>query len=87
MAKNKNGDNKQRSGLPKPRSTTEYDSKTFKPKRNQESYEGEDEDEDMINIDRIQGRVKSGTFRKISEVIDKHPDEALGVLRRWMMAA
>jgi flagellar M-ring protein FliF len=48
--------------------------------------EGENED-DMINIDRIQGRVKSGSYRKISEAIDKHPDEALGVLRRWMMAA
>lgn len=50
-------------------------------------FAGEEGDEDMINIDRIQGRVKSGSYRKISEVIDKHPEEALGVLRRWMMAA
>lgn len=44
----------------------------------------EDEEEDMINIDRIQGRVKSSSFRKINEIIDKHPEEALTVVRGWI---
>ena len=29
----------------------------------------------MINIDRVKGRVKSSMYRKINELIDKHPDE------------
>ncbi len=44
----------------------------------------EDEEEDMINIDRIKGGVKSSTLRKINEIIDKHPDEALNVMRSWI---
>lgn len=48
--------------------------------------EGEDEDE-MINIDRVSGRVKSATFRKVLEIIDKHPEEAMGVMRQWMNAS
>ncbi len=48
--------------------------------------EGED-DEELINIDRVSGRVKSATFRKVMEIIDKHPEEAIGVMRQWMNAA
>ena len=44
--------------------------------------EGEDED-DMISIDRIRGRVKSSNFRRISEVIERNPEEALNILRQW----
>ncbi len=46
-------------------------------------FEEEGEDE-MINIDRIQGRVKSASFRKINEIVDQHPDEALTLLRQWI---
>lgn len=56
------------------------------PQLTDQRFDGEEEG-DMINIDRIQGRVKSASYRKINEVIDKHPDEALNVLRLWMMAA
>lgn len=45
---------------------------------------GLEDEEDMINIDRIQGRVKSSTFRKLNELIDKHPDETLTVMRSWI---
>ncbi len=45
----------------------------------------EDEDEDLINIDRVEGRVKSASFRKINEIVDQHPDEALNILRQWMV--
>lgn len=44
---------------------------------------GEGEEEDMINIDRIQGKVKSSTYRKINDLIDKNPEETLNVLRQW----
>lgn len=44
---------------------------------------GDGEEDDMINIDRIQGKIKSSTFRKINELIEKHPEETLNVLRQW----
>jgi flagellar M-ring protein FliF len=43
----------------------------------------EDEEEDMIDIARISGKVKSSTFRKINELVGKHPEETLGILRQW----
>lgn len=43
-----------------------------------------DEEEDtMISINRVKGGVKSSTYRKVNDMIDKHPEESLGVLRRW----
>jgi len=46
-------------------------------------FEEEDEEE-LINIDRVQGRIKSASFRKINEIVDQHPDEALTILRQWI---
>lgn len=45
---------------------------------------GGDEDEDMIDIDRIQGKVRSSTVKKVQDILENNPDEALGALRRWM---
>ena len=46
-------------------------------------FEEEDED-DLINVDRVQGRIKSASFRKINEIVDQHPDEALNIMRQWI---
>lgn len=43
------------------------------------------DDDDMVNIDRINGQVKSSTYRKINDLVDKHPDETLTVVRSWAM--
>lgn len=40
--------------------------------------------EAMIDIDQIEGRVKMSSIRKIGEIVDKHPEEALAILRNWM---
>lgn len=44
----------------------------------------EEEDESLIDIDRIEGGVKSASFRKINELVGKHPDETLNIMRQWM---
>lgn len=44
----------------------------------------EEEEESMLNLDNISGRVKSSSLRKINEFIDKHPEEAMNVIRQWM---
>ncbi len=44
----------------------------------------ESEIERMIDISRVEGRVKASSLRKVGEIVDKHPDEAIGILRNWM---
>ena len=46
--------------------------------------DGEGEEEDMINIDRIQGKLRSSTYQKINNMIEKHPDETVQILRQWL---
>jgi flagellar M-ring protein FliF len=47
----------------------------------------EEEDENMINIDRIQGKLKSSSYAKINSMVEKHPDETAQILRAWLSAA
>jgi flagellar M-ring protein FliF len=45
----------------------------------------EEEDvEELIDIDRIEGRVKASSVKKVGEIVDKHPAEALSIIRTWM---
>jgi flagellar M-ring protein FliF len=48
--------------------------------------DGEDmeSEEDMINIDRIQGKLRSSTYQKINNMIEKHPEETVQILRQWL---
>lgn len=46
-----------------------------------------DEVEDMINIDRIQGKVKSSSYKKINGLVDKHAEETVQILRAWLSSA
>ena len=45
---------------------------------------GADDDEAMINLSNIEGRVKASSLRKIGDIIDKHPEEAVSIMRTWM---
>lgn len=47
---------------------------------------GEDEviADELIDIDKVEGRVKASSIRKIGEIVEKHPEEALSILRTWM---
>ena len=38
----------------------------------------------MIDIAHIEGRVKASSMKNIGEIIDKHPEEAVAILRNWM---
>lgn len=49
-----------------------------------EEIEGQ---EDMINIDRIQGKLRSSSYTKINNMVDKHPDETTQILRQWLTAS
>lgn len=42
-----------------------------------------EDEEDMISIDRVQGQVKSTTYRRINELIDANPEATVTILRDW----
>ena len=44
----------------------------------------EDQYEELIDIDRVEGRVKASSVKKVGEIIEKHPDEAIQIIRAWM---
>jgi flagellar M-ring protein FliF len=41
-------------------------------------------EESMIDISSIEGRVKASSLKKIGEIVDKHPEEAVSIVRNWM---
>ena len=43
-----------------------------------------DEFEELIDIDRVEGRVKASSVKKVGEIVEKHPEEALSIIRNWM---
>ncbi len=38
----------------------------------------------MIDISRIEGQVRESSIRKVGEVVQSHPEEALAILRTWL---
>ena len=47
-------------------------------------HDGGGEFDAMIDIAHIEGRVKASSLKKIGEIIEKHPEEAVSILRSWM---
>ena len=45
---------------------------------------GEEDYEELIDIDRVEGRVKSSSVKRVGEIVEKHPEEALSIIRNWM---
>lgn len=44
----------------------------------------EGELDELIDLDKVEGRVKASSIRKIGEIVEKHPEEALSIIRNWM---
>ena len=42
------------------------------------------EDESMVSIAQIEGQMRASSLRRVTELVDKHPDETLSILRGWM---
>lgn len=40
--------------------------------------------EQMIDISQVEGRVRASSIKKIGEIVDKHPEEAVAIVRSWM---
>ena len=44
----------------------------------------EEEDDVLIDIQGVEGKVKSSSIRKVEEIIDNYPQETVSVIRSWM---
>ena len=48
------------------------------------SDEDEEDLDELIDIDKVEGRVKASSLRKINDIVDKHPEEAIAIFRTWL---
>lgn len=49
-----------------------------------DSATGDYIDDAMVNLSNIQGQMRASSLRKVAELIDKHPDESISIVRGWM---
>ncbi|MGE4044423.1 MAG: flagellar basal-body MS-ring/collar protein FliF [Acetobacteraceae bacterium] len=42
------------------------------------------EDESMVNLSQIEGQMRASSLRKLAELVEKHPEETLTIMRGWM---
>lgn len=40
--------------------------------------------ESMIDISKIEGQVKGSSIRRVGEVVERHPEEAIAIMRSWL---
>jgi len=45
---------------------------------------GQSDMEQRIDIARIEGQVKASSVKRVSEFVDKHPEESVALLRTWL---
>lgn len=47
---------------------------------------GEDEEDmdSLIDIQQVEGRVRASSIKKIGEIVEAHPEEAVSIIRNWM---
>ena len=46
--------------------------------------EDDEESEQLIDLNRVEGRVRASSVRKIGEIVDQHPEEAVSIIRSWI---
>jgi flagellar M-ring protein FliF len=43
-------------------------------------------DESMVNVQNIEGQVRASAMRKLTELVEQHPEASLSIMRSWMTA-
>lgn len=46
--------------------------------------QGGQSEESLIDMSQVEGRVKSSSIKKVSEIVTNHPTETVSVIRNWM---
>jgi flagellar M-ring protein FliF len=47
--------------------------------------EGSTEDESMVSLGNVEGAIKASSLRQVADLVEKHPEESLAVMRSWMV--
>jgi flagellar M-ring protein FliF len=45
-----------------------------------------DEIDQMIDINQVEGRVRASSLKRISDLVNEHPEQAVNIMRGWMNA-
>lgn len=45
---------------------------------------GGQQDESLIDMSQVEGRVRSSSIKKVAEIVTNHPNETVSVIRNWM---
>ena len=57
---------------------------TMTPQLTTQNKADDEQLEELIDLQKVEGRVKASSIKKIGEIIDNHPQEAVGILRNWL---
>ena len=40
--------------------------------------------EKLIDMNKVEGQLHASSIRKVREIVEKHPDEAVAIVRTWL---
>jgi flagellar M-ring protein FliF len=43
-----------------------------------------EDDDDTVTLSQIQGQMRASSIRKVVQLVDRHPDTTLGIIRGWI---
>ena len=43
------------------------------------------EDDRMVNVAQIEGQLRASSMRRLVQLVERHPEETLAIVRDWMM--
>jgi flagellar M-ring protein FliF len=50
----------------------------------QQALPGPQEGEAMVSLAMVEGQMRASSIAKVQQLVDKHPEETLQVVRRWL---
>ena len=42
------------------------------------------EDESMVRVANIEGQLRASSIRRLTDLVEKHPEDCLSIVRGWM---
>ena len=42
------------------------------------------EDDGLVSLTNVEGQLRASALRRLTEMVERHPDESLTIVRAWM---
>ncbi len=42
------------------------------------------DDDSLVNLANVEGQLRASSIRRVAELVDKHPEESMSIMRAWM---